>query len=181
MPRALLLVSAITCLATTAEAQSITTLRLGVALGTSFHATSWAPYGAHAAVSLTSQPADSRFGTRMELLYDGGQRIVPHDGGRQPALTSTGTLGLLVTSTYRVLGERKGVYLMAGLGLYRTWYSSEDLWGDRAIHRGGGTLLGVNAGLGINFIAFGRELFVESRWHTAAFRDRVPLTIGIRF
>ena len=181
MPRALLLAGAITCLATTTEAQSITTLRLGVALGASVHRTLWTPYGAHAVVSLTSHPADSRFGTRMELLYEGGERILPNDGGRQPSLTRNATLGLLVNTTYRVLGERKGVYVIGGLGLYHGWYSNEDLQGDRDIHRATSTLLGVNAGLGIDFTVFDRDFFVESRWHTAAFRDRVPLTIGIRF
>jgi hypothetical protein len=181
MPRALLLVIAITCLATTAEAQSITTFRLGVALGASVHRTIWTPYGAHAALSLTGQPADSRFGTRIELLYEGGERILPNDGGRQPSRTTNATLALLVNTTYRVLGERKGLYLIGGLGLYHGWYSNEDLHGDRAIHRATGTLLGVNAGVGVDFTAFGRDFFVESRWHTAAFRDRVPLTLGIRF
>lgn len=179
--RRALLVTAVTCLATTAEAQSIPAFRLGAALGMSFHQTSWAPYGAHAAVSLARQPADSRFGTRIELLYEGGQRIIPNDGGRQPALTRNATLGLLLNKTYRVLGERKGIYLIAGVGLYHGWYSVEELHGDRHIHRFTGFELGVNAGVGIDFTAFGRDVFVESRWHTAAFRDRVPLTVGIKF
>ena len=91
------------------------------------------------------------------------------------------TMALTINPVYRLWGEQRGLYVIAGLGLYHTWGEDEQLWENGEVHRWTSTELGVNAGLGIDFTAFGREMFVESRLHSAAFRDHVPLSLGIRF
>lgn len=183
MPRVSLVLGgvALVCFVTGAAGQSMTPLRLGVALGASFNRTSWAPYGAHAALSLTSQPVGSRLAIRVEALFDAAQRIVPHNEGLDPARTSNTTIGLTINPIYRLWGERTGLYVIAGLGLYHGWGEHQQLRGDRALHQYRLTELGANAGLGIDFKAFGREMYVESRLHSGAFHDRVPLSLGIRF
>ena len=172
---------ALACLAGSAKGQSIAPLRLGVAVGPSFNRTSWEPWGAHGVLSLTSQPSGSRLAIRVEALFDGAQRIVPHNQGLDPARNRITTIGLLISPTYRLWGKRSGLYAIAGLGLYHSWGESQQLYGDRTLHRYSATELGVNAGLGIDFKLFGRDVFVESRQHSAAFHDRVPLSVGIRF
>lgn len=182
MPRRSLLLGgvALVCLATGAAGQSMAPLRLGVALGTSFNRTSWAPYGAHGALSLTSQPVGSRLAIRVEALFDGAERIVPHNQGLDPHRSRITTIGLMISGTYRLWGEPTGLYVIAGLGLYRHWGEDEQLFGGE-VQRWKVTELGVNGGLGIDFKAFGRDVFVESRLHSNAFHDRIPLTLGIRF
>lgn len=172
---------ALVCFASGAAGQSVAPLRLGVALGTSFNRTSWAPYGAHGVLSLTSQPLGSRLAIRIEALFEGGQRIVPHNHGLDPTRSSGKTIGLMVSPTYRLWGERTGLYAIAGLGLYHRWGEEQRLFGDGTVQRWSITELGANAGLGIDFKAFGREMYVESRLHSGAFHDRVPLSLGIRF
>jgi hypothetical protein len=62
---------ALVCLTTSAAGQSIAPLRFGVALGTAFdHSEWWWPDGGHAALSLTSQQPGSRFGLRVEAMFD---------------------------------------------------------------------------------------------------------------
>lgn len=62
---------AVMCFATSAGAQSIAPLRFGVALGTAFeHSEWWWPDGGQATLSLTSQRAGSRFGLRVEAMFD---------------------------------------------------------------------------------------------------------------
>jgi hypothetical protein len=172
---------ALVCLATGATAQSMAPLRLGVAVGPSFNRTSWEPWGAHAVVSLTSRSPGSRLAIRVEALFDGAERIVPHNQGLDPVRNRVATIGLLVSPTYRLWGKRNGLYVIAGLGLYHSWDETERLLGDQTLHRSRITELGVSAGLGIDFTLFGRDMFVESRQHSGAFHDRVPLSLGIRF
>jgi hypothetical protein len=172
---------ALVSLATAAAGQSMAPLRLGVAVGPSFNRTSWEPWGAHGVLSLTSQSPGSRLAIRVEALFDGAQRIVPHNQGLDPARTQIMTIGLLVSPTYRLWGKRSGLYAIAGLGLYHSRDETQRLYGDRTLHQSSLTELGVNAGLGIDFTMFGRNAFVESRLHSAAFHDRVPLSLGIRF
>jgi hypothetical protein len=172
--------AALACLTTAAAGQSMTPLRLGVALGTSFNRTSWAPYGGHAMVSLTSQSLGSRWGVRAEVLFEGGDRWLKHNQGMDLANQRNATVGLLISPTYRVWGKRTGLYVIAGLGLYHSSEEERHIFTGE-VHQGSVTELGANAGLGIDFKLFGRDAFVESRLHSAAFRDRVPLTLGIRF
>ena len=159
----------------------MTPLRLGVALGTSFTDSAWWPEGGHAIVSLTSQPAGSRFGMRVEAIFDGdegGFRSIV-DGARHTIRDAT--IALTINTTYRLTGQRTGLYAIAGVGIYRRWTEVDRFGSGEEVSHTSASVLGANAGLGFAFKAFGRELFVESRLHSGAFRDRIPLSLGIRF
>ena len=186
MPRVSLVLGgiALVCLATGAAGQSMAPLRLGVALGTSFGEREWwGPDGSHVALSLTSQPTDSRFGLRVEAIVDrinGGSRW--DQPGRSHERTEV-TMGLAITTTYRLVGQQTGLYALAGLGAYQR--SSElrvhdSQFGDE-VSRASTAGLDVTAGLGFDYKAFGRELFVESRLHGWSFRQRALLSMGVRF
>ena len=171
---------ALTCLTTSGAAQSVAPLRLGVGFGTSFDRASSNQYGAHGVLSLTSQPAGSRLAVRAEMLFDGAERILQDNGGLDPTMSRRRTLGLIASPTYRLWGDRTGLYAIAGLGLYYSWGERERLYRNE-VHRSSATDLGVNVGLGFDFKAFGRYMFIESRLHTGPLGGRVPVTLGIRF
>lgn len=174
---------ALICFGESAAAQSIAPLRFGVALGTSFgRGEWWWPDGGHATLSLTSQPVNSRWGLRAEAIFHSnttGSRGI--DGGRTERQQST--VALTINTTYRLLGRNTGLYAIGGIGVYQRWNELRIL-----DFRTGGevrtsTAVGIdaNVGLGYNFTAFGRELFVESRLFGTTFLDQVPLSVGIRF
>lgn len=182
MSRVLLVLGgvALVSLATSAAAQSIAPLRLGVALGTSFGHNSWVPAGGHAVVSLTSQPVGSRFGIRVEALLEGESRYTHVAWTEGYAWNSETTLGLTVNGIYRLWGPTTGLYVIGGLGLYQRWTEHKPF--SENVTRSSSVLgLGVNAGLGFDFKAFGRVLLLESRLHSGAFSGRVPVSLGIRF
>lgn len=178
-----LAVIALLCLTASAAGQSITPLRLGVALGPAFgQGKWWWPDGGHAALSVTSQQAGSRFGLRVEAMFDRntngsrGADGVSHERRHQ-------TLGLTINTTYRLLGGTTGLYAIAGVGVYQR--SSElriqDFRTGEEVRTFSNAAVDANVGLGFNFMALGREMFVESRLHGSAFMNRVPLSLGIRF
>ncbi|HJR66313.1 MAG TPA: hypothetical protein VJ802_07765 [Gemmatimonadaceae bacterium] len=174
---------AIVCLTASAEAQSIAPLRFGVALGSAFGDDEWWwPDGGHAALSLTSQQPGSRFGLRVEAMFDYNTSGSSGLDGRI-SMAQQRTSSLTINSTYRLLGRSSRLYAIAGLGVYQ--YSSEvrthDFGSSQEVRTFSNATLGANLGLGLNFTAFGREMFVESRLHSAGFGDRVPLSLGIRF
>jgi hypothetical protein len=170
---------AVICLSASADAQSIAPLRLGAALGTSFDRTHGTPFvGGHAVLSLTSHRVGSRLGIRVEALFDGAQRTRRLFDNPIPLRFHTSTIGLTISPVYRVW---RGLYVIAGVGVYQTWYESQLYTSDAPIYRTSSTELGVNAGLGIDFKLFGRDAFAESRLYSAAFRDRIPFSLGIRF
>ena len=171
---------ALMCLATGAAAQSVVPLRLGVALGTSFGNNSWAPQGAHATVSLTSHRAGSRFGIRVEALFDSRERLRRNQLDFPVAWVRDASVGLSVSGVYRLWGRRTGLYTLAGLGVYHRWTEYEPTTGEAASRRSASGL-SASAGLGFDFKTFGRELFVESRLYSGPFENRVPLSLGIRF
>jgi|SRR5688572_376427 len=168
-------------LATGAAAQSVTPLRLGVALGTSFGNNSWSPQGAHATVSLTSHDVGSRFGIRVEALFDSRERVRRHMLNFPEAWIREATIGLTVNGVYRLWGRRTGLYTLVGLGVYHRWSEYEPTTGEGVVSRSSASGLSANAGIGFDFKAFGRELFAESRLYIGPFENRVPLSLGIRF
>ena len=177
-----MLLSVLTCLANVAQAQSMAPLRLGVALGSSFgEGAWWWPDGGHAALSLTSQAAGSRFGLRLETMVDhntSGARGA--DGSR--TTWQHATLGLTINTTYRLMGARTGLYAIGGVGVYHRWTERRIAAGfAEEVRNFRGAAIDANLGLGFDFTAFGRDMFVESRLHGGAFHKRVPLTLGIRF
>ena len=182
MPRKRLVLGgiALTCLTTSVEAQSIAPLRLGVGVGPSYNQSSSGQYGAHGVLSLTSQQVGSRLGIRVELLFDGYERVLQNDGGRDPTMMRLRTVGLIVGPTYRFWGERTGLYAIAGLGLYHAWGEWAALFRNE-VHRSSSTELGVNIGLGFDTMVLGRYMFLESRLHTGPLGGRAPVTLGIRF
>jgi hypothetical protein len=169
---------AVTSLSGPARGQSISPIRLGVALGTSFERMNGAPYGGHAVLSLTSHRVSSRLGVRVEALFDGGQTIRRRSHELMGTRFHTTTIGLTINPVYRLW---RGLYVIAGVGVYQTWYEAQLYVSDAPVHRATSTDLGVNAGLGIDFKLFGRDAFVESRLYSAAFQERIPLSLGIRF
>jgi hypothetical protein len=171
---------ALAWLTTSAAAQSITPLRLGVGFGTSFDRASSNQYGAHGVLSLTSQPVGSRLAIRAEVLFDGAERLLQNNGGLDPTMSRQRTFGLIVSSTYRLWGDRTGLYAIAGLGLYHGWGERVPLYRNE-VHRSSATEFGVNVGLGFDYKIFGRYMFLESRLHTGPLGNRVPVTLGIRF
>ena len=181
MPRASLVLAAVAvaCLAAVTEAQSVAPLRLGVALGASVPTSAHAPLGSHGVLSLTSHRPDSRLGIRVEAFFDGGHRVYRNVQGLSVTRRQK-TFGLTVNPVYRLLGNRRGLYVIAGLGVYHRVDEYEPAFSDE-VQRWTVTELALNAGLGIDFRAFGHDMFVESRLHTDPFADRVPVTIGIRF
>ncbi len=181
--RGLVLVGiALVCFATSAAGQSIAPLRFGVALGTAFdHSEWWWPDGGHAALSLTSQQPGSRFGLRVEAMFDYNSSGSSGPDGRSSTRQHQ-TVGLTINSTYGLLGRSRGLYAIAGVGVYQHWSEARSLDFGRSeeVHRFNSAELGANLGLGLDFMALGREMFVEARLHTG-FGDRVPLSMGIRF
>ena len=174
---------ALVCLAPSAAAQSIAPLRFGVALGTSFgEGEWWWPDGGHGALSLTSQAPGSRFGLRVEALFDHNTSGSSGPDGRS-SVRQSHTVGLTINGTYRLLGRSTGLYAIGGVGMYkhRNEVRSRDFPGSEEVRTFNGATFGANLGLGFNFMALGREMFVESRLHSAGFGDRVPLSLGIRF
>ena len=182
MPRTSLVLSgiALVSVAFVAEGQSMTPLRLGAAVGTSFKRNTWSPQGGHATLSITSQSPGARLGFRVEVLFDGGHRLVPPGVGFGPSWESHRTIAFTINPTYRLWGRQTGLYVIAGLGIYNSWSESRPLF-DGTPHFASVFEPGANMGLGFDFKAFGREVFVESRLHSGAFHDRVPLTLGIKF
>jgi hypothetical protein len=180
--RGLVLVSvALVSLATSAAGQSIAPLRLGVALGTSFgESERWRPGGGHAALSLTSQGAGSRFGLRVEAIFDHTTRN--YDGSSHYRW-QTSTMALTINTTYRLLGRTTGLYAIGGIGVYQRWNELRilDFRTGEEMRTSTNAGIDANLGLGYNFTAFGRELFVETRLYGTTFFDRVPLSLGIRF
>ena len=175
---------ALACLATTGAAQSMPPLRLGVSLGTSFGDREWYwPEGTHVALSLRSQSPGSRFGLRVDAIFEhitGGSRGLGF-AHTERVLTT----GLAINPTYRLTGRQTGLYAMAGLGVYLRWYEGRLLYGpgddrDDRVTRSSGSGLDANVGLGFDFKAFEREMFVESRLHGWAFSQRALLSFGVR-
>jgi hypothetical protein len=172
------------CLTTSVAAQSVAPLRLGVALGTSFGDEEWWwPDGGHAALSLTSRSIGSRFGLRVETIFGSNTTSGFRLSDGSPYVARDATLALTVNLTYRLVGRETGLYAIGGIGVYHRW--SEARFDRFPIEEEvrHGTMAGTDAnlGLGFDFRAFGRELFVESRIHGNAFGERVPLSLGIRF
>jgi hypothetical protein len=173
---------AVICWATGAGGQSVTPLRLGVALGTTLGDNSWVPHGAHGVLSLTSQPAGSRFGLRVEALFEGDERFYDYSVGYSYT-ARTSTAALLISTTYRLWGPRTGLYAIGGLGVYRQWQGVrvDPIDGETTTSHRTVTGLGINLGLGYDFKAFGREAFVESRFLSGVFTGLFPISVGIRF
>jgi hypothetical protein len=92
-------------------------------------------------------------------------------------------MGLAITTTYRLVGQQTGLYAFGGLGVYQrsSEFRVHDARSGDEVMRSTTAGLDANAGLGFDFKAFGRELFVESRLHGWAFRQRALLSFGIRF
>jgi hypothetical protein len=154
-----------------------------VALGTAFGDREWWwPDGGHAALSLTSQQPGSRFGLRVEAMFDYNRSGSTGPDGRS-SMRQHRTVGLTINGTYRLLGRSTGLYAIAGLGLYQHWSElrSHDFPSSPEVRTFNSATLGANLGLGLNFMALGREMFVESRLHSSGFGDRVPVSLGIRF
>jgi hypothetical protein len=162
----------------------MTPLRLGVALGTAFGESEWwGPDGSHVALSLTSQPLVSRFGLRVEAIVD---RNTHGSRSAEPGVWHTGqdaTMALTINTTYRLVGQQTGLYAIAGIGVYQRWSELRirDFRSGDEVRRSSVAGLDANAGLGFDFRAFGRELFVESRLHGWAFGERAMLSLGVRF
>ncbi|HJU66768.1 MAG TPA: hypothetical protein VJ650_00875 [Gemmatimonadaceae bacterium] len=174
---------ALVCLTASAGAQSIAPLRFGVALGTAFGDQEWWwPDGGHAALSLSSQQPGSRFGLRVEAMVDYNTTGSSGPDGRS-SVAQHRALSLTINGTYRLLGRNSGLYAIGGLGIYQHWseVQNDDIRSSPEVRTFNSATLGANLGLGFNFTAFGREMFVESRLHSAGFGDRVPLSLGIRF
>jgi hypothetical protein len=93
------------------------------------------------------------------------------------------TIGLTINGTYRLLGRNRGLYAIAGVGVYQQWTEvrSLDFPGSEEVRRFNSASLGANLGLGYDFMALGREMFVEGRLHSGLGGQRVPLSVGIRF
>jgi len=168
---------------TSAAGQSIAPLRFGVALGTALGGGQWWwPDGGHAALSLTSQQVGSRFGLRVEAMFDNNtDGALGVDGSRNEWRHTT--LSLTINTTYRLRGHQTGLYAIGGVGVYQRWNELRilDFRTGEEVRRSTGAGIDANVGLGYNFTAFGREVFVESRLYGTTFLDRVPLSLGIRF
>jgi hypothetical protein len=66
--------------------------------------------------------------------------------------------------------------------VYHRWTERRhERWTTEEIERFNVAAPDINLGLGLDFTAFGREMFVESRLHGSGFGTRVPSTLGIRF
>lgn len=173
---------ALACLATTAAGQSMAPLRLGVALGTSFGDREWYwPDGSHVALNLTSQSTGSRFGLRVEAIFEHMSHM--SRGLGYAHTTRVLTTGLAINPTYRLTGRQTGLYAMAGLGMYVRWSEGRVLYGspNDQVTSSSESGLDANVGLGFDFKAFEREMFVESRMHGWAFSQRALLSFGVRF
>ena len=167
-------------IATEAESQSVAQLRLGAGVGTSVNTRTGVPHGGHATLSLTSQVPGSRLGFRVEALFDGGQEAVRFEGEPLSTWVSNRTAALTINPFFRLWGRQTGLYVIAGVGIYQSWYESRPLATEQTT-RSSQFELGLNAGLGFDFKAFDREMFVESRLHGAGFSERAALTLGVRF
>jgi hypothetical protein len=173
---------ALVCLTASAAGQSIAPLRFGVALGTAFeHSEWWWPDGGHATLSLTSQQPGSRFGLRVEAMFDYNSSASSGPDGRSSARQQR-TVGLTINGTYHLRGRSTGLYAITGVGVYQHWIEARthDFPLSPEVHRLNGASLGANLGLGYDFMALGREMFAEARLHSGS-GTRVPLSIGIRF
>lgn len=174
---------ALVCLTASAAGQSIAPLRFGVALGTAFeHSEWWWPDGGHATLSLTRQQPGSRFGLRVEAMFDYNSSASSGPDGRSSARQHR-TVGLTINTTYRLFGRSSRLYAIGGVGVYQHWGEarSRDFPGSEEVRRFNSASLGANLGLGYDFMALGREMFVEARLHTGLGGERVPLSLGIRF
>jgi hypothetical protein len=172
---------ALACLTATGAGQSMSPLRLGVALGTSFGANEWWwPDGSHAVLSVTRHRTGSRFGLRVEAIYsnyDHWERLEPGVtfAGREDVVLWT------INTIYRLAGQPTGLYALLGVGVYKRWSELRIDGIQQEVRRATESGLDANIGLGFDFKAFGSDMFVEARMSGQSFDTRIPLSLGVRF
>jgi hypothetical protein len=175
-------VLALTVVASRAESQTGSQVKLGAAFGPGWETRgAGGPSGTHFALSATLRPAKSVY--RLETMLDATEQ------SRQRAVSLTdihrhATFVLTVNAVRRFSKKPTGLYAMAGLGLYHQW--NEEILNDEtreaAAQRGvwSNARAGLNAGLGYSFHIRGQETFIESRYHTTGFESRIPVSFGVR-
>jgi hypothetical protein len=175
---------ALTLVASRAESQSESRVKLGAAFGPGWETRgAGGPSGTHFALSATLRPASSRFSYRLETMLDATEQ----SRNRPVSLTEIdrhATFAVTLSAVRRFSKKPLGLYAIAGLGLYHQW--NEQILNDDVpeteSQRGvwSNARAGLNAGLGYSFHLLGQEMFVESRYHTTGFESRIPLSFGIR-
>ena len=177
-------VLALTMVASRAESQTGSQVKLGAAFGPGWETRgAGGPSGTHFALSATLRRATSPYSYRLETMLDATEQ------SRQRAVSLTdihrhATFVLTVNAVRRFSKKPTGLYAIAGLGLYHQW--NEEIVNDESqeaeAQRGvwSNARAGLNAGLGYSFHLKGQEMFVESRYHTTGFETRIPLSFGIR-
>ena len=182
MPRMSLALSGVmlVLLATGAEGQSVAPLRLGAGIGTSLHSSTWGPHGGHATLSLTSHAPGARLGFRVEALFGGFQDAVRLEGEPLSTWMTDRTVALTINPVFRLWGTQTGLYVMGGVGVYQSWHERRLMTTDQTT-RFSQFEMGANLGVGFDFKAFDRVMFLESRLHSAGLLHRRTVTLGVRF
>jgi hypothetical protein len=177
-------VLALTVVASRAESQTGSRVKLGAAFGPGWETRgAGGPSGTHFALSATLRPAASLYSYRLETLLDATEQA-RHRAVSLTDIHRHATFVLTVNAVRRFSKKPLGPYAIAGLGLYHQW--NEQIVNDDAQQtepqRGvwSNARAGLNAGLGYSFHLRGQEMFVESRYHTTGFESRIPVSFGIR-
>lgn len=177
-------VLALTMVASRAESQTGSQVKLGAAFGPGWETRgAGGPSGTHFALSATLRPAASVYSYRLETMLDATEQ------SRRRAVSLTdirrhATFGVTVNAVRRFSKKPTGFYAMAGVGLYHQW--NEEILSDETreaeTQRGvwSNARAGLNAGLGYSFHIRGQETFIESRYHTTGFESRIPVSFGVR-
>ena len=177
-------VLALTMVASRAESQTGSRVKLGAAVGPGWETRgAGGPSGTHFALSATLRPATSLFSYRLETMLDATEQA-RHRPVSLTDIRRHATFALTVNAIRRFSKKPTGLYAMAGLGLYHQW--NEQILNDETheseTQRGvwSNARAGLNAGVGYSFQMLGQEMFVESRVHTTGFESRIPVSFGIR-
>jgi hypothetical protein len=177
-------VLALTVVASRAESQPGTQVKLGAAFGPGWETRgAGGPSGTHFALSATLRPASSPYSYRLETMLDATEQS-RHRAVSLTDIRRHATFVLTVNAVRRFAKKPTGLYAIAGLGLYHQW--NEEILNDEtreaAAQRGvwSNARAGLNAGLGYSFHIRGQETFIESRYHTTGFESRIPVSFGVR-
>jgi hypothetical protein len=177
-------VLALTTVASRAESQTESRVKLGAAFGPGWETRgAGGPSGTHFALSATFRPATSPVAYRLETMLDATEQVRP--AASRTDLHRHATFALTVSAVRRFSKKSAGPYAIAGVGLYHQWNelirAGDGPEGEAQRGLWASARAGLNAGLGYTFHVRRHEMFVESRYHTTGFESRIPLSVGFRF